>query len=37
MDGNTKDKNNINKSPIHFVVNGKDYILKATNNSTTNY
>ncbi len=30
-----KTKNNINKSPIHFVVNGKDYILKATNNSTT--
>ena len=30
-----KTTNRINKSPIHFVVNGKDYILNATNNNTT--
>ena len=30
-----KTANRIKQSPIHFLVNGKDYILNATNNSTT--
>ncbi|MEC9209606.1 MAG: hypothetical protein VX762_04190 [Bacteroidota bacterium] len=30
-----KSTNRIKQSPIHFVVNNKDYILNATNNSTT--
>ena len=30
-----KTTNRLKQSPIHFVVNGKDYILNATSNSTT--
>ena len=30
-----KTNNRINQNPIHFIVNNKDYILHATNNSTT--
>ena len=31
----TKTSNRIIQTPIHFVVGGKDYILQATNNTTT--
>ena len=31
----TKTTNRINQSPVHFVVSDNDYILNATNNSTT--
>ena len=31
----TKTTNRINQNPIHFIVEEKDYILQATNNSTT--
>jgi hypothetical protein len=31
----TKTSNRINQAPKHFVVGGKDYILQATNNTTT--
>ena len=31
----TKTANRINRKPIHFTMNDKDYILNATNNSTT--
>lgn len=30
-----KTSNRVNKSPIHFIVNGKDFILNATSNTTT--